>query len=129
MPANVEVGTGLTERVSRALWVMRFTKYTGPKRTPFALHHGRKPRTELTSIVKNSKPFFSDWSVTSVLPPTTQTLGSRCRRRNNNIMVMARTKVEEKQLNKGPKSSKKEKSVRYSFKTVEKNHEKNHWWG
>ena len=31
---------------------MRFTKNTGLKKTPFELHHGRKPRTELPNIEK-----------------------------------------------------------------------------
>ena len=49
--ANLEDGIGLTESVNRALRVMRFTIHTGLKVTPFELHQGRKPRTELTNIV------------------------------------------------------------------------------
>ena len=51
--ANVEDGNNLTESVNRALKVMRFTKHTGLKKTPFEQHHGRKPRTELTNIIKD----------------------------------------------------------------------------
>ena len=47
--ANMEDGENLTKSVNRALRVMRFTVHTGLKKTPFELHHGRKPRTELTS--------------------------------------------------------------------------------
>ena len=39
---------------------MRFTIHTGLKLTPFELHHGRKPRTELTNLVKDGKSFLSD---------------------------------------------------------------------
>ena len=53
--ANMEDGNNLTERVNRALRVMRFTAHTGLKKTPFELHHGRKPRTELTNIIKEGK--------------------------------------------------------------------------
>ena len=53
--ANLEDGIGITESVNRALWVKRFTIHTGLKITPFELHHGRKPRTELTNIVKDGK--------------------------------------------------------------------------
>ena len=53
MLAYVEDGNNLTESVNRALKVMRFTKHTGLKKTPFELHHGRKPRTELTKIIKD----------------------------------------------------------------------------
>ena len=59
---NMEDDQSLTERVNRALRVMRFTIHTGLKKTPFELHHGRKPRTELTNIVKDGKTFLSDWS-------------------------------------------------------------------
>ena len=45
---NMEDGVSLTESVNRALRVMRFTIHTRLKLTPFELHHGRKPRTELT---------------------------------------------------------------------------------
>ena len=45
---------------------MRFTIHTGLKLTPFELHHGRKPRTELTNLVKDGKSFLSDWIELSV---------------------------------------------------------------
>ena len=51
--ANMEVGNNLTESVNRALKVMRFTIHTRLKKTPIELHHGRKPRTELTNIIKD----------------------------------------------------------------------------
>ena len=58
--ANLEDGIGITESVNRALRVMRFTIHTGLKITPFELHHGRKPRTELTNIVKDGKTYLSN---------------------------------------------------------------------
>ena len=60
--ANMEDGNNLTESVNRSLKVMRFTIHTGLKKTPFGLHHGRKPRTELTNIIKDGKSFLSNWS-------------------------------------------------------------------
>ena len=60
--ANMEDGNNLTESVNRAFRVMPFTIHTGLKKTPFELHHGRKPRTELTNIMKDGKSFLSDWS-------------------------------------------------------------------
>ena len=65
--ANMEDGNNLTESVHWALKPMRFTIHTGLKKTPFELHHGRKPRTELTNIIKDRKSFLSDWSDWSVL--------------------------------------------------------------
>ena len=62
----------LFEYVNRALKVMRFTKHTGLKLTPFELHHGRKPRTELTNLVKDGKSFLSDWTELSVLAEKNQ---------------------------------------------------------
>ena len=60
MLTNLEEGTDLTESVTRALQVMRLTIQTGLKRTQFELHHGRKPRTELTNIIKDGKTYLSD---------------------------------------------------------------------
>ena len=68
--AKMEDGENLTESVNRALRVMRFTVHTGLKKTPSELHHGRKPRTELTNIVKDGKMYLSDWSELSVLATT-----------------------------------------------------------
>ena len=67
--ANKEDGNNLTESVNRALKVMRFTIHTGLKKTPFELHHGRKPRTELTNLIKDRKSFLSNWSELSVSAP------------------------------------------------------------
>ena len=61
MLTNLEEGIELNESINRALRVMRFTIHTGLKRTPFELHHGRKPRTELTNIIKDGKTYLSDW--------------------------------------------------------------------
>ena len=44
--ANMEDGNILPESVNRATKVMQFTIHTGLKKSPFELHHGRKPRTE-----------------------------------------------------------------------------------
>ena len=67
--ANMEDGICLTESVNRPLRVMRFTIQTGLKITPYELHHGRKPKTELTNIVKYSKTFLSNWSEKIVSAP------------------------------------------------------------
>ena len=45
---------------------MRFTIPTRLKPTPFELHHGRKPRTELTKLGKDGITFLSDWTELSV---------------------------------------------------------------
>ena len=67
--ANMEDGLCLTESVNRALRVMRFTIHTGLKITPFELHHGKKPRTELTNIVKDGKTYLSNWSEMIISAP------------------------------------------------------------
>ena len=45
---------------------MQFTIHTGLKLTPFELHHGRQPRTELTKLGKDGNSFLSDWTESSV---------------------------------------------------------------
>ena len=69
MLTNLEEGIELTERVNRTLRVMCFTIHSGLKRTPFELHHGRKPSTELTSIVEDGKTYLSNWSEKSISAP------------------------------------------------------------
>ena len=64
--SNLEDKLCLTECVNRALKVMRFTIHTGLKLTQFELHHGRKPRTKITNLVKDGNSFLSDWTESSV---------------------------------------------------------------
>ena len=122
--ANMEDGNNLTESVNRALRVMRFTIHTGLKKTPFELHHGRKPRTELTNVIKDGKS-LSNWSELSISAPNHPKLpiyvGRDADGENTNHMVMART-TEEQQLAAETKSPKKRNSVRYPFKIFEKRH-------
>ena len=125
---NMEDGQNLTESVNRALRVMRFTVHTGLKKTPFELHHGRKPRTELTNIVKDGKTFLSDWSKLFISAPIRPKIPIDVGRDGEgditNHIIMVRNKTEEKNLAEGPKSPKKKNSVSYPFKFREKNHNK-----
>ena len=122
--ANLEDNLCLTECVNRALKVMRFTIHTGLKLTPFELHHGRKPRTELTNLVKDGKSFLSDWtelSVSAERKPKIPMYVSRDEEGDvTNYLVMAKTKAEEKAVDKQPK--KKHSVSEYPFKFVEKNY-------
>ena len=105
---------------------MRFTIHTGQKITPFDLHHGHKPRTELTNLVKTEKSILSNWSEMSIsansrpkipIYVTTNEDGEV-----SNHMVMARTKAEEKVLAK--KSPEKNSASNYPFRFFGKNHNK-----
>ena len=95
---------------------MRFTIHTGLKRTPFELHHGRKPRTELSNIIKDGKTYLSDWSEISISAPNKPKIpiyvGRDADGEITNHIIIAKTKAEEKQANEGPKSPKKKSSVR-----------------
>ena len=55
---KMEDCNSLTKSMKRAKNVMRFTVHTELKKTPFDLHHGRKPKTELTNIIKDQKLFL-----------------------------------------------------------------------
>ena len=122
--ANMEDGNNLTECVNRVLRVMLFTIPTGLKKTLFELHHGRKPRTELTNIIKDGKSFLSNWSELSISAPNCPKIpvyvGRDADGEITNHMVIARTKTEERQLAAETESPKKRNSVRYSFEFLEK---------
>ena len=103
---------------------MRFTIHTGLKLTPFELHHGSKPRTELTNLVKDGKSFLSDWtelSVSAEKKPKIPIYVSRNEEKGvTNYLVMAKTKAEEKAADKQPK--KRNSVSEFPFKFVEKNY-------
>ena len=106
--ANTEDYLCLTECVNRALHVMRFTIHTGQKITPFEIHHGRTPRTELTNLMKTGKSFLSNWSEMSISANSRPKIPIYVTRNGDgevsNHIVMARTKAEEKaQAEKSPK--------------------------
>ena len=94
--ANLEDETGLTECVNKALNVMRFTIHT-----PFEVHHGRKPRTELTNIIKDGKTFLSKWSELTVSANNRPKIPIYVTRKGegevSNHLIMARTKRKKKQ--------------------------------
>ena len=102
--ANLEDNTCLTECVIRALNVMRLTIHTRLKTTQFELHHGRKPRTELTNIIKDGKSFLSNWSELPVLtnnrPKIPIYVTRNGEREVSNHLLTARTKTEKKHLPK-----------------------------
>ena len=127
MLTNLEEGIELTESVSRALRVMRFTILTKLKRTSFELHYGRKPRTEQTNLVKDGKTYLSDRSDISISAPNKPKIpiyvGRDAYGEITNNMFMARTKTEERQANESPTSPKKKNSVSYPFNFVEKKSE------
>ena len=106
---------------------MRFTIHTGMKITPLELHHGRKPRTELTNVIKDGRSFLSNWSELPVSASNRPKIPIYITRNGDgevsNHLVMARTKNEEKTL--AEKSPKKKNSVgTYPFQFFEKNHNK-----
>ena len=119
--ANMEDGNNLTESVNRALKVMRITIHTGLKKTPFELHHGRKPGTELTKTIKFIRCLKQSVSAPN-RPKIPIYVGRDTDGKITNHMVMARTKTEERQLASDSKSPKKRSSVRYPFKFLEKRH-------
>ena len=122
--ANLEDNLCLTECVNRALKVMRFTIHTGLNLTPLELHHARKPRSEITNLVKDSKSFLSDWTELSVSAERKPKIPSYVSRDEEGdvtkYLVMAKTKAEETAVDKQPK--KKHSVSEYPSKFVEKNY-------
>ena len=70
MKTNLEDKCTVGEALSRSLNVMRTTIHSIIKETPFERHHGRKPRTEITSylnIPTDMKCFSTTGDLTGVL--------------------------------------------------------------
>ena len=80
---------------------MPFTIHTGLKITQFELHHGRKPRTESTNIVKDGRKYLSNGSEMTISPPDRPKIpidvGRNAEGEITNHIIMAKTKNEEKQ--------------------------------
>ena len=116
----------LTETINRALKVMRFMIHTRLKNMSFELHHGRKPRTELTNIIKDGNSFLSDWSELSILAPNQSKIsihvGGDAEGEITNHLVMARTKTKERYFALEAKLSMKKTPVSYPFNFVGKRH-------
>ena len=90
----------------------------------------KKPRTELTNIVKDGKTFLSDWSELSISAPITNKTedphlrGSKRRWRNNKPYLYGTEQNRRKKLSRGAEVTEKKNSISDSFKFREKNHNK-----
>ena len=89
-----------------------FHKKSGIKITPFELHHGRKPRAELTNIVKDGKTYLSIRSEMTISAPDRPKIPIYVGRDaegqiTTNHIIMAKTKNEKKQAGESTKSPKK----------------------
>ena len=63
LKANLEDGINLRNSLDKALYVLRFTTHSKLQKTPFELHFGRKPRTQLTKLKKSISADSEDLSV------------------------------------------------------------------
>ena len=86
----------------------------------------KKPKTELTDIVKDGKSYLSDWSWVSVLSPARPKIpifiGRGADGKISKKTIIARTKTKEKQLAPELQSPKKKVPPRYLSNFVETNH-------
>ena len=74
---------------------MQFTTHNELKMSIFELHHARKPRTELTNLVKDNRNFLSEWTTLDVSVPRKQIpiYAARSQRGEvTDLIVMARKK-------------------------------------
>ena len=69
---------GFTERVSLALRILLFTIHTGLKVASSELHHGEKPRTNLTNMVKDKESCWSDCTKYNISGMATETDSHLC---------------------------------------------------
>ena len=108
----MEDDLSLTDCVNRALNVMRFTIHTRLEITPFELPHDRKPRTELSNVMKTTgKSFLSNLLEMCLSVNKRPKIPIYVTRNGDgevsNHIIMARSKCEEKALaEKSPKKKK-----------------------
>ena len=130
---NLEDGIGLVESINRALFVMRFTIHTGKGKTPFELHHGRKPRTRIINLTNKQTSLLSDWKTLCNLENPEILPVYITRDKDGNVtdhLVMATKKTEPEQTRteiptlkrKTTRISVNENKFPYYF--VERNHQK-----
>ena len=121
--ANLEDEINLRESVNRALYVLRYTKDSGSKKTLFEIHFGREPRTKLC-ILKNAVSVDSkDLSVYI----TRNSAGEI----TDHLVMLKKVTVDPKfrrgmtfQQTKTPTGSVSMNKFEYPFKRYEKNHKK-----
>ena len=102
---------------------MRFELHTGFKKTLLGLHHGQKPRSELTNSIRDGKSFLSNWSELSVPAESRPKLPAYVARNSDgkvsNHLVMARMKADENTMIE-ISPTKKNLVIIYLFKIFEK---------
>ena len=86
------------KKVNRAPRVRRSTVHMGLKITLFELHHGRKPRTELTHIVKNGKTYLSIWSELNISAPNRPKISNYGEDQNGRETPQRRYKITEEKV-------------------------------
>ena len=112
---------------------MRFTIHTGKGKTPFELHHGRKPRTKIINLTNKQTSLLSDWKTLCNLENPERLPVYITRDKEGNIsdyLVMAAKKTEPEKPKTGTPTLKR-KTTRLSvnenkfpYYFVERNHQK-----
>ena len=120
----MEDGLNLRESINRALYVLRFTKHSETKKTPFEIQFGRAPRTRLTNLKNAVSVDSKDLSVYI----TRNTAGEI-----TDHLVMSKKKTVEPKFRRGMTFSQTKKppintvstnKFNYPFKFYEKNYKK-----
>ena len=129
--ANLEDEIGLTESLNRALNVLRFTVHTGKGKTPFELHHGRKPRTKLTNLINKQTSLLSDWKSICDLENPGRLPVYITRDKNGNVsdyLIMSKRREEKPAATTTPTSKRKTIRIpvnkKFPYFFVEKHHQK-----
>ena len=124
--AHPEDGQNFREGINRALYVLRFTKHSETKKTPFEAHLGCAPRTKLSNLKNAISVDSKDLSVYI----TRYTTGEI-----THHLVMSKKKTVEPKFRRGMTFSQTKKPTNtvsinkfnYPFKFHEKNYKKSLW--
>ena len=133
---NLEEKMVSTVSLNRALRVLPFTIRTGLEVSPFELHHGRKPTTELTNIIGGRKSYLSDRTTLNVSVPPKRIPISMVRNEKGKVTgVSIRARKRKTPCWASHWSPKRRpvkpvsKSFQHPYTFFEKRNQKNHWKG
>ena len=122
--ANLEDGQNLRQSINRALYVLRFTKHSETKKTPFEAHFGRATKTKLFNLKNAISVDSKDLSAHITRNTTGEITDHLVMSKKMTVEPKFRREMTFSQTEK-PTNTVSTNKFNYPFKFYEKNYKKN----